>query len=281
MNSQTVFTAAESASGLAVYEPYRAQLAELRAHNAAVVFDYEDPAGNKEARSHIYKLRRTKTGVDDARKAAGKDALEYKRKVDAQGKEIIGEIEAMIKVHLEPIEAIEERERQRVADLENRVRNIQEFARCEGLGAAGIAVQIENLQAITVDQSFQEFQEAAANAKHEVLEHLHSSLARQQAREAEQAELEKLRQEAAERERREHEARIAKEAEERVRREAEERAQRERAEQQRREADRAHRGRINASARDAFIAGGMAPDQAELAVVLIAKGSVSNVHISY
>lgn len=53
---------------ISAYDPFRAQLAELKTNNEKAVFNYEDPAGNKEARSHIYKLRKTKSAVDRVRK---------------------------------------------------------------------------------------------------------------------------------------------------------------------------------------------------------------------
>jgi hypothetical protein len=232
MNSQTVFTAAESASGLAVYEPYRAQLAELRAHNAAVVFDYEDPAGNKEARSHIYKLRRTKTGVDDARKAAGKDALEYKRKVDAQGKEIIAEIESMIQLHAKPLEEIEQRERDRVSRHQM---NLQEIVSAGARSAEGwqtlpLDAMKERLAEIDAEPTdaahWQEFCEKAKAAKENTLSQMRDAISRREQFDAEQAELAELRRQQAEREQRDREEAIAKQAAKEASRKAEEEAKR-------------------------------------------------------
>lgn len=230
MNSQTVFTAANVAEGLTVYEPYRAQLAELKAHNATVVFDYEDSAGNKEARSHIYKLRRTKTGVDDARKEAGKSALDYKRKVDAQGNEIIAEIEAMIQVHIRPLEAIEKRERDRVDLLE---RNLSELVTAGTTSAEfwnklplqamkDRLAEVKN-QPVDRDQ-WSEFAGKAAAAKETAIEQITSAIAKRESFDKEQAELAELRREKAERDQKDHEARIAKQAADEATRNAEQQA---------------------------------------------------------
>lgn len=54
---------------IVAYDPFRAQLAQLKEGNAKAVFNYRDPIGNKEARSHVYKLRQTKSAVDKVRKA--------------------------------------------------------------------------------------------------------------------------------------------------------------------------------------------------------------------
>src|SRR3954454_6832415 len=83
---------------LAVYNPFRAELAEFKAQNATLIFDYESPKGNKEARSHVYKLRQSKAAVEKARKEEKAASLEYGRKVDAEAKTIMEEIEAMIAV---------------------------------------------------------------------------------------------------------------------------------------------------------------------------------------
>lgn len=55
----------------------------------------------------------------------------------------------------------------------------------------------------------------------------------------------------------------------------------EEAETARREADKAHKGKVNRAALEAFIAGGMPEECAKLAVTLIAKGQIPNVRITY
>lgn len=55
----------------------------------------------------------------------------------------------------------------------------------------------------------------------------------------------------------------------------------EEAETARREADKAHKGKVNRAALDAFVAGGMPEECAKQAVTLIAKGLIPNVRITY
>ncbi|WP_343499215.1 hypothetical protein [Achromobacter denitrificans] len=55
----------------------------------------------------------------------------------------------------------------------------------------------------------------------------------------------------------------------------------EEAEAARREADKAHKGKVNRAALDAFVAGGMPEDCARQAVTLIAKGLIPNIRITY
>jgi len=55
---------------VAAYTPFYAKLAALEKENSELVFSYEDPRGNKEARSHVYKLRQTKGALERKRKEA-------------------------------------------------------------------------------------------------------------------------------------------------------------------------------------------------------------------
>lgn len=216
--------------GIAVYDEFRAQLAQLEDSNAKLVFDYEDPKGNKEARSHVYKLRQTKAAVEKARKEEKAASLEYGRKVDAEAKEIMGKVEAMIDVHQKPLDEIEQREKDRVAKIQNRIEWFHTRRECSGYGSQELQNSIAAIKAVAIDESFAEFQLDAAKAKEAALAAHEAELPIAQKREAEQAELERLRRETAEREQQEREERLQREAAERATREAEEKAHREKEE---------------------------------------------------
>lgn len=217
------------AAPIAVYDEFRSQLAEMRQANSQTLFDYESPKGNKEARSHIYKLRQTKAAVDKARAAEKAASLEYGRKVDAEAKEIIAEIEAMIQVHQRPLDEIEQREKDRVAGIQAKVAAIRDLYQIEPtFSSAAIEARIATLKSTVIDDSFGEFQLEAMQQKDSGLQSLEAALPIAQKREAEQAELERLRQEAAERERRDREDRIRQEAAARAAAEAEAKAKAER-----------------------------------------------------
>lgn len=112
---------------IVAYDPFRSQLSELKTANSKVVFDYESEKGNKEARSHIYKLRQTKSAVDRVRKEQKDASLQYGRRVDAQAKEIITEIEEMIDIHQAPIDRIEQREKDRIAGHQEKMERLQSY----------------------------------------------------------------------------------------------------------------------------------------------------------
>lgn len=208
---------------IVAYNEFRAQLAELQEYNNAAVFDYNSAKGNKEARSHIHKLRKTKSAVDSCRKKEKAASLEYGRKVDSEAKEIISEIQEMIDVHLLPIQEIEEKEKRRVEKITSEIERIRHC--CDNLDDCS-AKTIEGILQVAQDieitkEEFHEFTEQAIGAKSVSIATLKDALAAQQKYEDEQAELERLRKEAAERERKERERKIAQEAEERTKLKAE------------------------------------------------------------
>jgi len=94
---------------LAVFDPIKADIAKLAEENNLTQFDYEAPAGNKLARSHVYKLRQIKGRIAEAHKTAKEKALEVCQVLDAKKRELTGQVEAMIEVHDKPLREIEER----------------------------------------------------------------------------------------------------------------------------------------------------------------------------
>jgi len=85
----------------------RSQVAKIKADNESIVFDYE--ADEKEARSHVATLRKSKTAVNNIHKEKKKFFLEEGRKIDAGKNELIAEIETMIDVHAKPLQEIKDR----------------------------------------------------------------------------------------------------------------------------------------------------------------------------
>lgn len=215
---------------ITAYDPFRSQLAELKKNNEKAVFDYNDPKGNKDARSHIYKLRQTKSAVDKVRKDQKQASLDYGRRVDAQAKEIIGEIEEMIDVHQKPLDEIEQREKNRVSAHQAKVDELQLFVDSgyESTGSVELKAVLDGLIKLEPDESFEEFTAPALAIWKQAKSKLETVLEARLKYESEQAELERLRKEQAEREQKEREERIAKEAAERAKAEAEEQAKAER-----------------------------------------------------
>ncbi len=230
--------------GIAVYNEFRNQLAELKAQNANLIFDYETPKGNKDARSYVYKLRQTKSAVEAARKREKQESLEYGRKVDAEAKEITVDLEDMIKVHQERLDEIEQRETKRIDGIKYRIADITKYQQCAGHDVKETASAIKHLESVSIDESFAEFQEMARTALEASLHAQRAQYALAIKAESDAAELARLRAQDAERQKKENEARAAQEAE------AQEKAANERMEFEAREAenrrkkDSEHRARI-------------------------------------
>lgn len=216
---------------LVVYNEFRAQLAEWKEANENIVFEYETPKGNKEARSHIYKMRQSKSSVEKARVAEGKGALDYKRLVDSEGKAIIAEIEQMIQVYQKPINAIEQREKERVEMLKKDLHELQEAGpytsqNWMSLPLEAMQDRLGEIQDWPIEESiWQEFTGQAAEAKDSSIAQIREAISKREKHDADLAELEQRRKEAAEREQKERDTRIAQEAAERAKREAEEKAE--------------------------------------------------------
>lgn len=166
---------AENVVEIVQYNDVRAEVNALKELNRNLAFAYETPDGNKNARSHIFKMRQKKADVERVRKAAKADALEYGRKVDAVAEELKDELEAMIAVHQKPINEIEEREARRLAEEERIAAEAKaEAERIERARQQAI-IDAERVEAARVATEFAEFRrqqeierirrEAADNAR--------------------------------------------------------------------------------------------------------------------
>jgi len=182
---------------LEVYQPYREQLAIFKKENETIHFDYEDKDGNKEARSHVYSMRQGKSAVEKARKDAKAESLEYGRKIDAEAKEIISEIEQMIDVHQSKLDEIEQREKDRILAIENRIEKMDFDVSCLTLdfNSDELKKMLKDIKEISIDDSFEEFANKASMIKDRTTRELESAIETVQRQESEQAELEQLRQE--------------------------------------------------------------------------------------
>lgn len=216
----------------------------------------------QEARSHVPDVT-TKKGRDQIGSLAMK-VSKSKTFIEKCGKELVAEQKAQIKVIdddriatvkkfdelrneiLAPRDAWEQAEKDRVEKHKSDIEKIRDFAHpsvLHDMPANRIAEQIRMLDVLEICPLFEEFEQEAKIAKLETLEVLRTALVIREKYEAEQAELERLRQAEILHQQQEREAQIAREAAEKATREAEEKArfeaervQREKAEAEQREA---------------------------------------------
>ena len=224
------------ANQIAAYSEFYSQLSTLENDNSKIVFNYESPKGNKEARSHVNTLRLTKGALERTRKEIKEESLRTGKAIDSEAALLKERIEAMISVHTAPLEAIDQREKDRVAALAARVSVFDNFCDMIELRTSSeIAVAITELEAIPVDDSFQEFIAEAAAKKDARLIHWREVFGFKKNAELEKAELDRLRIEAEARAQQDRDNAIAEAAANKAKADAENAAKAEREASERRE----------------------------------------------
>lgn len=222
-------TIVEVQSAVAEFDKVALGLAELEKQYKGVVYDVKTGKGMDEAKAARAAIREPRYEIERVRKAAKAPILKLGKELDSRAKEItekILAIESPIDEQIKNEEARKEAEKQakieaeqrRVAELQERVAYLRGNQMLTAHSEPRlIADHIEELEKISVDETFQEFQERAAEAKAEGLAHLNTVYAAAVARVAEderiKAEREELARLRVEQEKRDAEerARIAEE----------------------------------------------------------------------
>ena len=265
---------------LSVFDPVAAAVEKAKEENAALVFDYEDPKGNKEARSHIYRLRQLKAPIAEIHKMAKAEALRFTNALDAKKRELIGAVDAMIEVHHAPIQAIEDREAAAKAEEERRIqeqKEKEEAARLAEIEAKERALR-EQEERLRKEKEEIERKEREAQIAEEAR--------KQAAQEAKQALIDAENRRLADIAREKEAARVAAEAMEReVQRQREqEEAEKARkaAEEKARIENQEHRGKIHKEIYDALLSKvGLVPSDAQAVGVALRDRKIPHVRIEY
>lgn len=239
---------------------------QIRAKVAGTVYDMSTAKGRDECRSDAAKVARSKTAIEKLGKALSAEYKEIPKKIDAERKRAFDELEALQKQVRQPLTEWEEAEEQRVEDHK---RGIQHIKDC-GNGMIGGQPQPFGLlfyeleEKIVVDDKWEEFEAEAHRAKADALAKLKAEFAEHQKREADQAELARLKAESEARRIQDEKERIAREAAEAATKAAEAKAQAERDAAAKREADaKAAQAKAEQDAKDAAERQRRAEEQAE------------------
>lgn len=312
----------ENLNPVAVYSGgIDALLAKIAAEAKSFTPDISTPQGRKEIASVAYKVAKSKTLLDDMGKALGEDA---KRKVDAinaDRKKVRDNLDALKDEVRKPLTDWENAEKARIEAHEAALVRITNMASIPNT-ATTADIEAALAQATAIDTStFQEFTARAIQNRDVAIAQITAALTESRKREAEAAELAKLRAEAAaraaeeaERQRIAREEQIRTQAAEAARREAEaaviaaqqaaieaeakakadaiaaveaerrrvaEAAAAEAAELAKREANTKHKASVNRAAAAALMNVGLTEDQAKAVVIAIYHGDIPNVKISY
>ena len=217
---------------IAVLDPYEGELTELEERIGTVVYDINDAAQHEQARWDKRHLGKVIARLDSAHAAVKRPLLDATNRLDGRRKYLKDRLLAVQGNPKGQLEAHEAKEKARIDEHFERIQEIREegtFAPGFTPKASSVESVLEDLHAVHIDDSWEEFKADALLAKTETIEALEKLLAERQKYEAEQAELERLRAEKEERERADREARIAQEATEEAHRKAQEAASMERA----------------------------------------------------
>ena len=187
--------------------------------------DLSTATSRKAIASLAYKVARSKTALDDVGKAITEEARKTVDAVNAKRRDVRERLEGVQKQVRAPLDEWEAAEAARIADLEDRLKDFSEDLPGLDAGRDEIVQTIKEIEGLTIDDSWDEFKGRAAAAKDGTLTVLFDMLEKAIDREAERAELERLRAEAAARD----EADRQRQAEERRKAEAD-RIEREKAE---------------------------------------------------
>lgn len=282
-------------SELVVFNKTIADLAVYEEENKNLVFDYADEQGNKDARSHVYKLRKARSAFDKLRKDTKAEALAACKNIDSQAKVIREKFDAMVDVHEAPIKRIEaeeeakkqafldeqqskreKEEADRLADLEAKENELEELkaaakAREEAVAAEAKAKQDEIDRIAREKKIAEDVRKQAEFEKQEAIKK-----AEQEAKEAlERAEREK--QEAIENAKRQ----IAEATEAKAKAELAETARLAKIEADR-VADQKHRDQVEAEVKQGIVEQCvMAEDDVEIIMDALRSGKIPNVTINY
>ncbi|MEC8917155.1 MAG: hypothetical protein VX796_05995 [Pseudomonadota bacterium] len=207
-------------------DPY---LAIIRKEIDGFTPDVSTAKGRKEIASIAHKIARSKSALDGMGKDLVAEMKLVPKRIDAERKRMRDTLDSWKEEVRAPLTEWEQAEEQRIAGHREAIDWFNHnVILAEDESAEMIGELLKHVEARKVDESFEEFEAEAHRAKEHAVTTMRVTLEKQQAHEAEQAELARLRAEAEERERKEREERIAREAEERARRQAEEQAKAER-----------------------------------------------------
>lgn len=204
-------------------------LDRIRKEAASEVPDLTTAKGRARIASLAHKVSKTKVLVDDY----GKELVAEEKKrlalIDADRKKWRDECDAIRDAIRKPLTDWEQAEADRVQRFNDAIQQLRGLAPMAlGADSAAISGLIAQAEAVTLGEQWQEFAAEAGKAKDETLAILRLDLQRRQKYEAEQAELARLREEAARREQEDRDRRIAEEAAAKARADAEAKAKAER-----------------------------------------------------
>lgn len=204
-------------------------LEKIKEQVSGFIPDVETATGRKEIASLAYKVARSKTVLDDLGKNLVSTWKQKAKVVDDERKRMRDYLDALKNDVRQPLTEWENSEKERVARLEgiiDETKGAGEYTLTNYLQLPVEAMidRLNEIKSISIDESFAEYSNAMAQTKDKAISQIEQAIAQRTKYDNEQAELARLRQEAAEREAKEREENIRREAAEKARKEAENKA---------------------------------------------------------
>jgi len=215
-----------------------AYVALAREQAANEVPDLTTKKGRDRIASLAAQVSRSKTAVEKPGREYLKRIKEMPKAIEAELREFVNSMDALRDEVRAPLNEWEQAEAARVTKHQDCIDWLRDSATVFAEESSeDIQLRIDQVEAVDVGASLEEFEAEAHRVKASSLATLRGALAARQKHEAELAAIAKFQAEQAEREQKEREDRIAREAAEQAQREAEQRAQAERDAAAKREAD--------------------------------------------
>lgn len=310
-----VFAAKDTAAADRIIAQVKAKAAEFQ----SMAPDVSTPAGRDLIRRFAHRITKSKTAIEAVGAALAAEQKEIPKRIDATRRHFKDALDQIRDNVRAPLTDWERAEEERVNSLKAGLAALQGTIDDPSWISRSSESLRDRLAEVERDgdvseSRWDEYASAAAELRAKAIEVLTERIAAAEKREAEAAELAKLREAQAAREREDRERQIAEAAAakakadaaaavtaaEEAKRAAEQRAidaaakakadaereiaarqAREAAEAKRREEDRAHRAAVHRAALEALVAGGITEGVAKTVVILIATGKVPGAHISY
>lgn len=207
-------------------DPY---LAKIRAEIDSFVPDVTTRKGREAIASIAHRVARSKTALDNVGKDLVAELKEIPKKIDAERKRVRDTLDAWKDEVRKPLDDWQAAEDARIDRHQAVIDDLsQRGAEAGTYDADYLRNSIAAVEAVVIGEHLEEFEAEAARAKDKALTALRAALSVRERQDAEQAELAELRRQQAERDAQDERDRIAREAADRATREAEQRAQAER-----------------------------------------------------
>lgn len=188
-------------------------LADIRQKATSLVPDITTAKGRKEIASVAYAVAKTKTYLEGFGKELTDKYKEIPKRIDANRKVLRDTLDALKDEVRAPLTQYEAAEEARVDALKERMTAFADAKQATAeLPSTELEHYLQQIDAIAIDDSWEEMTAQAGVAKDAAVLHLRAIIEKAKEREAQAAELERLRQEAAAREQADRERRIAEQA---------------------------------------------------------------------